>query len=318
MGRKATRDVPQSDTLTAGELRLLQTLHEGLPRAFGTSLSTVLRNPVEVSLAGVDQLAYGKFVHGLEDPSYFNVLKAEPLGDRLMLDVELAILYPMLDRLLGGHGDDPPPRRPPTDIELPLAGRIVRLFLKDLHEAWQGVLPLRFEVLQVGSHPRLLRVLPSDETVVLVSFALTIGNRQGMMRLCLPCRAIRQIADKLTARGRMEPSAAARQERARPTMPTIAARAPRWPSRWQPRRLPQANSPASASATSSSRRPLPTVRRSCRSTANPDFAASPGRLKAAKQSCFRRPIPMRASRDYSWPEKNSTHSVRYQPERKRG
>ena len=208
MGRKATRDVPQSDTLTAGELRLLQTLHEGLSRAFGTSLSTVLRNPVEVSLAGVDQLAYGKFVHGLEDPSYFNVLKAEPLGDRLMLDVELAILYPILDRLLGGHGDDPPPRRSPTDIELPLAGRIVRLFLKDLHEAWRDVLSLRFEVLQVGSHPRLLRVLPSDETVVLVSFALTIGTRQGMMRLCLPCRAIRQIADKLTARGRMEPSAA--------------------------------------------------------------------------------------------------------------
>ncbi len=123
-----------------------------------------------------------------------------------MLDVELAILYPILDRLLGGHGDDPPPRRPPTDIELPLAGRIVRLFLKDLHEAWRGVLPLRFEVLQVGSHPRLLRVLPSDETVVLVSFALTIGNRQGMMRLCLPCRAIRRIADKLTARCRMQPS----------------------------------------------------------------------------------------------------------------
>jgi flagellar motor switch protein FliM len=209
MSRKATRDVPQSDALTAGELRLLQTLHEGLPAAFGAALSTVLRNSVEVSLAGVDQLAYGKFVHGLEDPSYFNVLKAEPLGDRLMLDVELTILYPILDRLLGGHGDDPPPRRPPTDIELPLAGRIVRLFLKDLHEAWQGVLPVQFDVLQVGSHPRLLRVLPSDETVVLVSFALTIGNRQGMMRLCLPCRAIRQIADKLTARGRMQPSSAA-------------------------------------------------------------------------------------------------------------
>ena len=188
------------------------------------ALSTVLRNPVEVSLAGVDQLAYGKFVHGLEDPSYFSVLKAEPLGDRVMLDIELAILYPMLDRLLGGHADDPPPRRPPSDIELPLAGRIVRVFLKDLQEAWQGVLPLRFEVLQVGSHPRLLRVLPSDETVVLVSFALTIGNRQGMMRLCLPCRAIRQIADKLTARGRMEPSAAVAQERARPMMPTTAAR----------------------------------------------------------------------------------------------
>jgi flagellar motor switch protein FliM len=208
MGREAMRDVSQSDALTPAQLRMLQSVHEGLPGVFGAALSTILRNPVEVRLAGVDQLAYGKFVHGLEDPSYFSVLKAEPLGDRVMLDVELAILYPMLDGLLGGRADAPSPRRPPSDIELPLASRIVRVFLKELHEAWQSVLPVRFEVLQVGSHPRLLRVLPSDETVALVSFALTIGDRQGMMRLCLPCRAIRQIADKLAGRGRTQSPAA--------------------------------------------------------------------------------------------------------------
>jgi flagellar motor switch protein FliM len=209
MGRESTPDVSQPDALSAGELRWLQTLHEGLPRTVAAALSTILRNPVDVRLAGVDQLTYGKFVHGLEDPSYYNVLNAEPLGDRVMLDVELAILYPMLDCLLGGRADAAPPRRPPSDIELPLAGRIVRVVLKELHDAWQSVVPLRFEVLQIGSHPRLLRVLPADETVVLVSLAMTIGNRQGMMRLCLPSRAIRQIADRLAGKNRSEPSSAA-------------------------------------------------------------------------------------------------------------
>jgi flagellar motor switch protein FliM len=127
------------------------------------------------------------------------------------LDVELAILYAILDRMLGGRGDAPPPRRAPSDIELPLAARIVRVFLTSLREAWQNILPLQFETLQVGSHPRLIRVLPADETVAVVGFALTIGNRQGMMRLCLPCRALRQIADKLSG-GRTEPSAATESE----------------------------------------------------------------------------------------------------------
>lgn len=212
MSRETMGEALRSDALAFGELRSLQTLHEGLPRAFGEALSSILRTPVEVRLAAVDQLSYGKFIHGLQDPSHFSVLKAEPLGDRLMLDVELAILYPIIDRLLGGRADNPPPRRAPSDIELPLAGRIVRVFLANLREAWQSVLPLQFEVLQVGSHPRLLRVLPSDETVVLLSFGLVIGNRQGMMQLCLPCRAIRQIADKLADRGRLEASAAADPE----------------------------------------------------------------------------------------------------------
>ena len=212
MGREAMHELPQADALSASELRSLQTLHEGLPHAFAAALSTLLRNPVEVRLAAIDQLPYGKFVHSLEDPSYFSVLNAEPLGDRAMLDIELAILYPLLDRLLGGHADDPPPRRPPSDLELPLAARIVRVFLKDLQDAWQNVLPLQFEVLQVGSHPRLLRVLPSDETVVLLNFALTVGDRQGAMRLCFPCRAIRQIADKSAARSRLPPSSAIESE----------------------------------------------------------------------------------------------------------
>jgi flagellar motor switch protein FliM len=206
MGRGLTPDVSQPDALSTGELRLLQTLHEGLPRTLGAALSTMLRNLVDVRLAGIDQLTYGKFVHGLEDPSYFNVLKAEPLGDRVMLDIELAILYPILDCLLGGRADGPPPRRPPSDIELPLAGRIVRVVLKELQDTWRSAVPLRFEALQVGSHPRLLRVLPADETVVLVSFAMTIGKRQGMMRLCLPSRAIRQIANRLAGGNRPDPS----------------------------------------------------------------------------------------------------------------
>jgi flagellar motor switch protein FliM len=115
-----------------------------------------------------------------------------------MLDIDLAILYPMLDRMLGGgHEDEPSPRRPPSDIELPLAARIVRLFLEELRLAWQSTLAVQFEVSQVESRPRTLRVLPSDETVAVAGFTLSLGNHQGMMLLCLPCRAVRRLVDQL-------------------------------------------------------------------------------------------------------------------------
>jgi len=198
MGREATCGFPRSQSVTAKDFHLLQRQHEGMAGVLGTVLSEVLRSPVEASLAGVEQFAYGKFVHGLSSPSYFSVLKAEPLSDCLLLDVELAILYPMLDRMLGGgHEHEPPPRRALSDVELPLAARIVRVFLESLRQAWQSALPMRFEVLQVESQPRRLRALPSEETVAIVAFALTIGDQHGMMRLCVPCRAIRQIGDKL-------------------------------------------------------------------------------------------------------------------------
>jgi flagellar motor switch protein FliM len=198
MSRETTCDSLSSGTMTPRELGWLQTMHEGMPRALAASLSAVVRSPVEVSLVGVDQLAYGKFLGGLGSPSYFTVLKAELLGDCVILDIDLAILYPMLDGMLGGSpADEPPPRRSLSDIELPLAGRITRLFLECLGEAWQRILPIEFEVLQVESQPRRLRVLPSDESVVIVGFTVTIGNRQGTIWLCVPSRAVRQIGDRL-------------------------------------------------------------------------------------------------------------------------
>ncbi len=49
----------------------------------------------------------------------FQFAAAEPLEGNLILDINPSILYPIIDRLLGG-GRDPTPitRRPLTEIEL--------------------------------------------------------------------------------------------------------------------------------------------------------------------------------------------------------
>jgi flagellar motor switch protein FliM len=195
MGGEAVHDVSRSELLGPGRLRRLRTQHEGLAADFAAALSDLLRCPADVRLVGVDQLAYGQFIGSLAAPACFNVVKAEPLADRLLLDIEPAILYPMIDRLLGGHGDEPPPGRPLSDIELPLVARIVRLFLGQLQAAWKGPLDPDFEVLQTDSNPRLLRVLPADEMVVVVALQLTVGDLQGMVRLCLPCRAMQRMGE---------------------------------------------------------------------------------------------------------------------------
>jgi flagellar motor switch protein FliM len=185
------------NSVDSAELRSLRALHERAGDQFAGALSAMLRCPIEVALIGFEPVAYGRFVQSLESPSCFHVLKAEPLADRMMLDIDPAILYPMLDRMLGGGQEDgPPPRRAPSDIELPLVARIVRLFLDELHAAWLPSLDLTFDVLQVESHPRFLRVLPSDEPVVAAGFRMKVGQWCGMMRLCLPCRAIQEIRAK--------------------------------------------------------------------------------------------------------------------------
>jgi len=181
------------------QVNSLQTLHEGFGRNFGAALSTLLRSIVEVKLTSVDQLTYSEFVFSLENPTCFNLLKAAPLEGHLILDISPTILYPILDRLLGGGKDSSvPTRRPLTEIELRLTGKITGIFLEELRRAWQNVLTLELSVVRVESNPQLVQIVPPNEVVVLIGFELTLGDVRGMMNLCIPFNSMERMADKLT------------------------------------------------------------------------------------------------------------------------
>jgi flagellar motor switch protein FliM len=193
-------DFKRPERVGKEQMRSLQTLHEGFGRNFGAALSAMLRSIVEVKLTSVDQLTYSEFVFSLENPSCFNLLKAEPLEGNLILDINPSILYPIIDRLLGGSREGGPlARRPLTDIELRLVSRITGKFLDELHNAWENVLDLKLSVVQVESNPQLVQIVPPNEVVVVISFELAIGDLRGMMNLCIPFNSIERIGGKLSA-----------------------------------------------------------------------------------------------------------------------
>src|SRR5581483_6923475 len=203
-GRPRERVVPydfkRPERVGKEQMRALQTLHEGFGRNFGAALSALLRAIVEVKLTSVDQLTYSEFVFSLENPTCFNLLKADPLEGNLILDINPSVLYPIIDRLLGGGRETGVlTRRPLTEIELRLVSRITNLFLEELRRAWENVLALDLAVVRVESNPQLVQIVPPNEVVVLISFEITIGDVRGMMNLCIPYNSIERISGKLSS-----------------------------------------------------------------------------------------------------------------------
>lgn len=193
-------DFKRPERVGKEQMRALQSLHEGFGRNFGAAMSALLRSIVEVKLTSVDQLTYSEFVFSLENPTCFNILRADPLQGNLILDLNPAILYPIIDRLLGG-GKEPGAiaRRPLTEIEQRLVSRITNLFLTELKHAWEGVLPLQLAVEKVESNPQLVQIVPPNEVVVLISFELTLGDIRGMINLCIPFNSIERVGSKLSS-----------------------------------------------------------------------------------------------------------------------
>jgi flagellar motor switch protein FliM len=192
-------DFKRPERVGKEQMRSLQSLHEGFARKFGASLSALIRTLAEAKLISVDQMTYSEFVYSLEIPTCFNLLRPTPLEGNWILDISPSILYPIIDRMLGGNPDSESfLKRPLSEIELRLTNRVTTVFLRDLATAWENALQLDIQVEKVESNPQLVQIVPPNEVVILVSLELTVGKSRGTVNLCIPFNTIERIGSKIT------------------------------------------------------------------------------------------------------------------------
>lgn len=194
-------DFKRPERVSKEQMRAFQALHDGFSREFGAGLSGMLRSIVEVKLISVDQLTYSEFVFSLENPTCFNLLESEGLDGHIILDLNPSIIFPIVDRLLGGGRDAHynPPGRALTEIELRLVSRITGLAIRSLENAWANLVNLNLRVVQIESNPQLVQIVPPNEVIVLISFEIALGEMRGIMNLCIPFNTIEPLAGKLSS-----------------------------------------------------------------------------------------------------------------------
>src|SRR5687767_4076189 len=193
-------DFKRPERVSKDQMRALEGLHDSFARNLGAALSGYLRTIIEVSVAHIEQLTYSEFIHSLPNPTCFNLLKAEQLDGQLCLEISPLIIYPIIDRLLGGSNADLfIPQRPLTQIEQRLVQRITDRAMHFLSEAWSNLTPVTFSLQDFESNPQLVQIVPPNETVVVVGFELRMGNRAGTMSLCIPYNVIEPVMTQLSA-----------------------------------------------------------------------------------------------------------------------
>ncbi|VAX40330.1 Flagellar motor switch protein FliM [hydrothermal vent metagenome] len=194
-------DFKRPERVSKEQMRAFQALHEGFSREFGATLSGLLRSIIEVKLISVDQLTYSEFVFSLENPTCFNLLESKGLNGNIILDLNPSIIFPIVDRLMGGGTESiiNYPSRALTEIELIVVGRVTDIALRSLEGAWSNLCDLGLSIVQVESNPQLVQIVPPNEVVVLISFEITMGEMRGIMNLCIPYNSIEPLSGKLSS-----------------------------------------------------------------------------------------------------------------------
>ena len=193
-------DFKRPERVSKDQMRALEGVHERFARNFGAALSGYLRTIIEIKVRNVEQLTYAEFTYSLPTPTSFSLLSAEPLDGQVCLEISPLIVYPIIDRMLGGSNVELYiPQRPLTQIEQRLANRIINRALDALAEAWTNIGQVKFEVVQSESNPQLVQIVAPNEVVVVIGFEIKMGNRTGSMSLCLPFNVVEPIMGRLTS-----------------------------------------------------------------------------------------------------------------------
>lgn len=193
-------DFKRPERVSKDQMRALHTLHESFARNFGAGLSGFMRMIVEVKVASCEQITYGEFVAALPNPTSFHLLEAEPLQGRICLELSPLIIFPIIDRLLGGNNEELyVPARPLTAIEIRLVSKITERATNAMRDAWDDVAKLNFRTVETESNPQLVQIVPPNEVAVVVGFEIRMPNRAGTMHLCIPYKVIEPVMEKLNS-----------------------------------------------------------------------------------------------------------------------
>jgi flagellar motor switch protein FliM len=198
-------------------LRTLGELHTQFAERAAAALSTALRTAVELRLAGVSRDTCSGYLRKLDRTACLCFVRVESIGEMAVAHCDAAILYPLIDRLLGGRGDyGPDTQRPLTPIELKMASRIFRLLLALWQSVWASMGDVRLEIMSVDSvgpeptrfecDPRWIERLPPGEAVVGIECELKAGAARGKTTFCIPWRIAEQLAACGPRAGSMHPA----------------------------------------------------------------------------------------------------------------
>jgi flagellar motor switch protein FliM len=187
------------DKFSNNQLQTLRTLHDNFTRLLNNSLSVYLRTRVEATIVSLEQISYGDFIASIGIPSILSIYSMDPLPGSGIVQVDLNLVFSIIDRLLGGPGWYPQKLRDLTDIERTLMQRFMARMLNSYRESWNYLLTLSLKIEALDSNPQFIpRIIPLDQIVAFVSCELKIGDMSGVMNFCLPYLVLQSIGPQLS------------------------------------------------------------------------------------------------------------------------
>lgn len=212
-GEARTYDFRRPTKLSREHVRVLQIAQEAFARQATTILTTFLRAGARLELVGIEQSSYDDYIVGLPNPVYISTFSLEPMAGKGMLAYPLDIAMAIVDHMLGGSGNADQPSRPMTAMETTITNHLLDRLLDEFAVSFASITEIQPALLGHEYNPQLAQAAAGSDTVMVASFTMSVGSREGEATLVLPFSSFAQALNN-AASPQLSDTALAKRKRA--------------------------------------------------------------------------------------------------------
>jgi flagellar motor switch protein FliM len=199
-GTTGLQAIINSALVSYERLPMLEVVYDRLVRLLTTSLRNFTSDNVEVSLDSITSTRFGDYLNSVPLPAMLGVFKAEEWDNYGLLTIDSALIYSIVDVLLGGRRGTAAMRiegRPYTTIERNLVERLVTVVLADMNAAFEPLSKVLFKYERLETNPRFATIARPANAAVVARLRIDMDDRGGRLELLLPYATLEPVRELL-------------------------------------------------------------------------------------------------------------------------
>jgi len=165
--------------------RTLSALHEKFALNVTTALELYLSATLHLKLVSLEQMAIVDYVSRMASNSYLVPCSLNVLESNVLIEMDLALIFPIIDLLLGGVGTPAQGDRELTEIDEELMQSVTSLIVTQVERTWQ-TLNLTLTAGRTIKQTQIQQVFMANDRLVLLMFEMTVGETTAPFRIVLP------------------------------------------------------------------------------------------------------------------------------------
>jgi flagellar motor switch protein FliM len=198
--RTGMQKIISSGLISYERLPMLEIVFDRLVRIMSTSLRNFTSDNVEVGIDNIISLRFGDYLNSIPLPAMLAVFKAEEWDNQGLMVIDSAMIYSIVDVLLGGRRGTAAMRiegRPYTTIERTLVERLIQVVLADLSTSFDPLCPVTFRFERLEVNPRFATISRLSNAAILARLRIDMEDRGGRLELLLPYATLEPVRELL-------------------------------------------------------------------------------------------------------------------------